>query len=262
MPSIRVLNLSGNQCHGIGADAIKRMVLSHCTLENNFGIRELDISSNPLGDIGITEISNCLNKSLTLTSLNVSHCQIELNGMESFHLELKENPFIVRLEIHNNYISKIVEMKVLAEAAVNRHLATITMNAKSINADELSFVEYNALAYKLKFLSTNALAGLHLNESFNKPLSHMKESLHLLQAPGRKYQFNEVFSKDPGLIDRLAEVRKHNRKMYYARKIYSKVMKWFKVVHERNLIKKAMIEAKRRQEEENKKNMEDEIWSR
>ena len=69
-----------------------------------------------------------------------------------------------------------------------------------------------------------------------------------------------MFAKDPAIADRLAEVRKHNRRMYYARLIHRGVMRWFKVVHQKNMIKRAMAEAKRKALEEDRKNADDDNW--
>lgn len=260
MPSIRLLNIAGNDCHAIGADSLKRMIDSHCALEGNFGIRELDVSSNPIGNRGIMHLNKGIMSSQTLTSLNVAYCQIDTEGMETFQKALRENPFIVKLDIRGNPCSKLIEIKSVAEAAVNRFLVSITMDPKSVQADNITHTEHTTLADKLRFLSPNALAGLHTNPSFNVPLSDMRESLHLLQAPGRKFQFNEVFQQDPNLAERLDEVRKHNRRMYYARRIYGTVMRWYALVKQRNMIKRAIAEAKRKQEEANRRNLEDDIW--
>ena len=260
MPSIRLLNIAGNDCHAIGADAVQRMLDSHCALEGDSGIRDLDISSNPIGNRGVTHINKGLISSHTLTSLNVSYCQVDSVGMDTFQKALRENPYIVNLDIRGNPCTKILEIKTLAEAAVNRFLVSITTDPKSVRADNITTVEHYTLADKLRFLSPNALAGLHGNPTFNVPLSDMRESLHLLQAPGRKFQFQEVFKVDPNLAERLDAVRKHNRKMYYARRIYASVIKWYVVVKQRNVIKRAIAEAKRKQEEENRRNQEDDIW--
>ena len=82
----------------------------------------MDLSSNPLGTIGVKYIAKGISSSFTLTSLNISRCCIEAEGMDIFQKALSQNPFIVKLEVHNNPISTLLELKTLAEAAVNRHM--------------------------------------------------------------------------------------------------------------------------------------------
>jgi hypothetical protein len=260
MPSIRLLNIAGNDCHAIGATAVQRLLDSHCALEGNAGIRDLDISSNPLGNRGILQLNNALRSSQTLTALNIAYCTVDTEGMDTFQRALRENPFIVKLDIRGNPCSKLSEIQTVAEAAVNRFLVSISTNPMSVQADKITSVEHHTLAAKLRFLSPNALAGLHTNPSFNVPLSEMREALHLQQAPGRKFHFQEVFKQDPHLAERLDEVRKHNKRMYHARRIYTAVIKWYAIVHQRNLIKRAIAAAKKKQEEENRRNQEDDIW--
>ena len=102
---------------------------------------------------------------------------------------------------------------------------------------------------------------LHFNPSFNVDLSVMKESLHLLEPPPRKALISVVSSKDQNIAKRLVVSRKLGQKMYYARRIYACVLKWWLPIQRKNMIRKAIMEEKRRQEEENLR-MGDDEWSK
>lgn len=82
----------------------------------------------------------------------------------------------------------------------------------------------------------------------------------MLQPPPRNALIKDVAGKDAAIAMRLAQSAKLNKKMYYARRIYHCVMKWYEVIRQRNLVKKALEDARRKQEEENKHNDEDDLW--
>ena len=89
----------------------------------------------------------------------------------------------------------------------------------------------------------------------------MKESLHLLEAPPRKALIQIVSKNDQNIAKRLAISRKLGQKMYYARRIYACVLKWWLPIQRKNMIRKAILEEKRRQEEANL-NMGDDEWNK
>lgn len=130
----------GNECHGIGADALKRAILSHCALEGDSGIRDLDISSNPLGNVGIGLLNGAFIRSQTLTSLNVSYCQIDNEGIVGLQEALAANPYIVKLDVHDNPITTNNEIKTLAEAAVNRYMVSLAKDPHAVNASKITHV--------------------------------------------------------------------------------------------------------------------------
>ena len=119
---------------------MKRAILSHCALEGEDGIRDLDISSNPLGNIGIGYLNGAIIRSHTLTSLNTSYCQIDDGGIGAFQEALAANPFITQLDAHNNPISMNNEVKVLAEAAVNRYMVSLAKDPQAVDANSITYV--------------------------------------------------------------------------------------------------------------------------
>lgn len=96
------------------------------------------MSSNPLGNDGIKEIIHGMKYSHTLHTLTVAYCQIDNDGMANFQSALSANPYILRLEMHENPISTNMEVKTLAESVVNNYLVSLTKDHMAVNADTIT----------------------------------------------------------------------------------------------------------------------------
>lgn len=90
----------------------------------------------------------------------------------------------------------------------------------------------------------------------------MKEALHILEPPKRTDLIANMQEKATGIQLRLKQSKKVDQQLAYARKIYYCVMRWYAGIRRRNAIRNAILEQRRKQEEENRKNLEDDAWGR
>ncbi|XP_052445887.1 uncharacterized protein LOC127987559 [Carassius gibelio] len=69
----------------------------------NSNLRELDLSSNQIGDSGLTEISSLLRNSQTLQILRLSDCSITEEGYKALSSALRSNPsHLIELDLTGN----------------------------------------------------------------------------------------------------------------------------------------------------------------
>ena len=74
-------------------------------------LKDLNLSSNPLGQDGIIHITEAMSKSKTITSLNISHCNIEKQGVILLQKSLLKNKMVIKLVINGNLITPLMELK-------------------------------------------------------------------------------------------------------------------------------------------------------
>lgn len=148
------------------------------------GLKELDISNNPLGEKGLTHIMEMVRCNDSLTSLNVANCKLNVVGIDLFAEALRQNSKIRRFYIQDNDICEELYDLITAETDANALLVSIRTNPHSVAASSLAshvVVEFHvvlfrchdfftqvylALARKLRFLSSGVLRMLHENASF------------------------------------------------------------------------------------------------
>jgi Ran GTPase-activating protein (RanGAP) involved in mRNA processing and transport len=185
IPSLQLLDLAGNNIHGVGAEALARAIKSHSTLTGTMGLKDLDLSANPLGSHGVLYLDDALRTSTTLNFVKFSYCGFDTDTMKKLEDILKENPNIIYLDVEGNPCSELQYMLTTAQIEANRVLYLVTRDASAVNARELSLVVYNAVAQKLKYLPSHVLRNLHNNPSFTEYDSYMQVSLYLCEPPSR-----------------------------------------------------------------------------
>jgi hypothetical protein len=131
------------------------------------GFREIVLSNNNIGDLGIQEVCEAISRSQTLRIVRVAHCHITEEGGEIFQAALAENSTVVIVDVYGNLMSEEQESLILAESEANGYLEDIQHDHMSVNADELSIPMQEALARKLRFLEKKYLIALHENPTFN-----------------------------------------------------------------------------------------------
>jgi hypothetical protein len=238
-------------------DYMKKAIVGHGSFDHgsSLGLKDLNFSFNPIGDLGAQHLSEAISLSDTIIALHLESCEISDLGMAFLLKTLSKNSSILWLEISNNYAKPLITAETSAEAEANRNLQALRKDYMSINTGKLTKPVYIALKNKLHLLDKQTLMSLHFNPSFNVPQSTMKESLHCVQPPSRRTIFSEVVSKDLGFTDRIKLSVELEKKIFCGRKISRNVMKWYRVVQAQNRIKAALKAQKKKLEEEDAINM-------
>ena len=160
VPTIVFVDLSGNSCLANGANALKEAIISHCTLggfsnmkdgqrEDNddlpmLGLRELYLDNNPIGDLGMIELTEAIQKTFTLTTLSISNCSIGDVGMDALKEALKDNCTIVNLNIAGNPAKRQSTARARAEAEAMEMIHNLEESSDTIDAGTLrSSVRYS-----------------------------------------------------------------------------------------------------------------------
>lgn len=254
MPRLQILDLAGNNCHGVGAEALKDAIISHSTLNgHNEGIVDLNISGNPLGYHGIVQLIESILRSTTINYLKCAFCDIDAATMKLLQGALAKNAAIIYLDVSNNPVTPIQEALTLAEIEANRHLVTLRKDPISgVDASSLSRVVYSAVAKKLHYLSEDILSKLYENPSFCVPKSEMNESLRMLQPPGKKADFKKVMQKNDAsssiLAQRLMESQIVEKRLKSTRLIFYATMRWYREFQTQKRLRMALEEAKAQQD--------------
>ena len=256
--TLQVLDLAGNYCQGIGMEFVAEMILSHAVLDLNrgLGIRDLDISLNPIGALGIKYLCPAIERSESLQALSVAGCSIDTDSMYKFHKSIQRNAFIGRLDVSRNPCDGLSEAYAASEGTANAALVKLRENVNLIDAKKLSKFQYTALKNKLKYLSKDVLYKLHKNPSFNEELSKMREELHVLAPPSRNFYLKQVIASDSNYQARLNASSIKDHEVAITRKIYHHIMKWWARVKARKKAQAALLEQRRRQAEEERKQLE------
>lgn len=85
MPQFQDLHLAYNSCGIYGCRSLKLALLSHSAmLDPTLGLRELDLSYNPIGDAGVRELCIGMVQSPTLRYLRLRGCGITTMGKHFF----------------------------------------------------------------------------------------------------------------------------------------------------------------------------------
>jgi hypothetical protein len=256
--TLQVLDLAGNRCIGVGMQFLANMILSHGVLDKKkgLGIRDLDISYNPIGSLGTTYLIPAVVRSETLEALNVAGCQMNTEDMYSFRDAMLLNGWIARLDVRFNICDPLSEAYAAAEGTANHSLVMLREDPQSVDATVFIAAEYDALARKLRFLEQNVLRAMHHNHSFNIPLTVMKERLHCLALPGRRYHLKEIASNTDAFDLRVAKSKEHSRRVHLTRKIFHAVLTWYRRVQYKNKVRAALLAQKRAEEEEARRQAE------
>jgi len=251
MPRLQILDLAGNNCHGVGAEALKDAIISHSTLSHERdGIVDLNISGNPLGYNGIVQLNDAILRSTTINYLKCAFCEIDAMTMKLLQAALAKNAAIIYLDVSNNLVSPLQEALTLAEIEANRHLVTMRRDpAAGVDASAFSRVVYSAVAKKLHFLTEDILSKLYQNPSFCIPKSQMNDSLRMLQPPGKRADLKKVMQKGDTseLVQRLNESQIVERKLRSTRLIFYATMRWYREFQTQKKLRMALEEAKAQQ---------------
>lgn len=254
MTNLKCLDLSGNLCHSAGMEPLREAIdcLFPSMLKGE-GLRELDLSDNPLGPLGSSYMASFLKKSETLVKLNISNIGMDKDSSNLVLQSLKQNDALLELYASCNDISAVQEQILMAEINVNIILDTLRVDPLSVDAGRLSVFVYEALANKLSFLSTTTLWGLWKNPSFNVPLTKMQIALHMLAPPSRQELVHKVVESDPKLPERLREVRRLDRRMHASQTICKVIMPWYRKIQQKKRIDEALKRAMSKQASANYK---------
>jgi len=242
IPTMQILDLSGNQCSFFGAQAIKFMLMSHGTLkpEEKHGLLELHLSRNPLGSEGTLEICEALGCTYTLTWLALAECEIEREIMYALQRALALNCTIVRLDNHDNRVTPYVENIAQTEVEAMRVICELRRKPLAVDAAKLNGTVYAAVAKKLRFMSQEHLAALHQNPSFNVVASEMRDSLHVLCPPGRGKYLTHIKSLSDSIHSRLQQSSEVDRLLRAKRVIYNITIRWMREWQKEREFEKAM----------------------
>jgi hypothetical protein len=89
----------------------------------------------------------------------------------------------------------------------------------------------------------------------------MKDALHILEPPPRKFLVQEVKMLDPKLEKRLEQSRLVAKKADASRTIYKAVMKWHHKFTQGRRLLEAIKLAQEREENQNSYNLEDDMFN-
>jgi Ran GTPase-activating protein (RanGAP) involved in mRNA processing and transport len=138
LKNLQILDLSGNICHVIGAEAIAEALLCHVNLTGLEGLKEIDLSCNPLRKLGLLALCRAIDRSDTLIILKVARCDIERDEMVLFRDSLAHNVLIEYLDVSENPASDVQEDMAQAEVEANRLIITLKKNPFAVDANQLS----------------------------------------------------------------------------------------------------------------------------
>ena len=189
---------------------------------------------------GVKHLSETIDRNDCMIALKIAECGISDAGMSLFLKTMERNTSILWLDVTKNLSKLIVTAETNAEAEANRCLQHLQKDHMSIDTTKLSRPVYMALKNKLHTLPERTGHLLHFNDSFNVPLSTMKEALHCAFIPSRRTIFTETIRQDPKFSTRLQQSVALGHKMLCARTIARHVMKWYIKVREYNKIRRAM----------------------
>lgn len=74
------------------------------------------ISNNSIGDEGIEEICEAIERSQTLRALHIAFCQVTEHGGERLQAALADNSTIVEIDVHGNYMSEAQESLIVVRS--------------------------------------------------------------------------------------------------------------------------------------------------
>lgn len=266
MPFCQVLDLSGNQCHGVGMDFLKEAILSHSNLDDdNQGLTDLDLSGNPLGWEGSIALRDAIKESFTLLILKINNVEFDEACMTHLTQALKINHLIYDLDISRNHIKPNIEKRVLADIRANQYLLQLMKNTKAarkFNANELINMDKHALSRKLQHLPVETLETLLSNESFNIPLTELQISLHLACPPSRKHNIKVLSSQQNNISKRAKESAKVINKAYAVLKVYKAIMRWWKAISIRKNAERMLREAEQKRKEADARMLGDEEFKK
>jgi Ran GTPase-activating protein (RanGAP) involved in mRNA processing and transport len=111
----RDLDISGNLGRYYSCRSLKQAVISHCIFCSPAiqGFRELNISTNLIGDDGIKEICIAIRRSETLEILRIANCGLTEVGGQWLQDALAENSTIVVIDAFGNLMSEEQEILVV-----------------------------------------------------------------------------------------------------------------------------------------------------
>jgi hypothetical protein len=96
LPQFLTLDLAGNDCHGLGAKAIADTIIAHAALQDfGKGIRDIYLSHNPLGTVGIANLCYALRRTDTVKLLGLAGCGIDDEAMLMLRDALAANGSII-----------------------------------------------------------------------------------------------------------------------------------------------------------------------
>ena len=245
VPSLQLLDLSGNLCHAGGAQALSQFVISHSTLDTALaqGIMEIDLSSNPLAMHGVKFICEAVERSTTLTILKLANCDIDNAAMKLLEVSLHSNSRIIYLDISDNPVSATQEAFTKCEETANRLLLSLERDPLLLNVRDLTLADYRALSRKLKFLSVPCLESLHSNPSFNEKGAEMTYELYIVHAPSRKKLISAAKTGNSALLERLGRSAEAERRIIAIKMVYRNIMRWYREVQKANRIKESLLAA-------------------
>ena len=161
---------------------------------------------------------------------------------------LSLNSSIVRLDNDGNRVTPYIEALPQAEVEAMRHISSLRTAPLSADANRFNAKVYSAVARKLRFMTPEQLRALHANPSFNIPATEMKDSLHVLEPPGRVRLIGKIKDSSGSMEDRLVASRALNRRMAASRVIFNVTLRWMREWQQERAFEKAM-EALRRAKE-------------
>ena len=88
------------------------------------------ISNNSIGDEGIEEICEAIERSQTLRALHIAFCQVTEHGGEHLQAALADNSTIVEIDVHGNYMSEAQESLIVVRSFL--YLSLLSMKLISI----------------------------------------------------------------------------------------------------------------------------------
>lgn len=219
------------------------------------GLKDLNLSQNPIGNVGASHLCESLDHNNCLVALNISECDIDDVGMNNVHMTMARNISILWLDVTRNHSKLLLTAETNAEAETNRLLKDLQNNPMSVDTGTLSKPVYVALRNKVHTLPEKTGFALHDNPSFNMHLSTMKDAVHSAFLPSRRFVYTETIGKNPVFSQRLKDSMALGHKMFCARVIAQHVMRWYKIIRERNKIRAAMALQRALQEKEDAFNM-------
>jgi len=101
-------------------------------------LKDLNISSNPLGPEGVEHISEAISKSETITTLDLSDCRIDKKTNILLQSALVSNTHLTKLVLSSNTMTPLMEAKTQAEIEANKLLNLLSKNVHAVDANDLS----------------------------------------------------------------------------------------------------------------------------
>lgn len=140
MMQLERLSLADNHCGALGEQCLGDLLVSHSLLDDNHGIKSLDMSGNPLGAHStLHPLAHGLGASESLRVLSLRNCSLtDVHLLPHFLEALRRNATLLQCDIHENPLTPDEIDDIMAEITANNLLVQLRGDPSSVDANTLS----------------------------------------------------------------------------------------------------------------------------